>query len=166
MSEISMTKPEFRESLRARIASLTPVELRESDRAITEQLLQLPEVQACNRVYAYVPYGREISTLAALSHFRRLSKYVAICWDWPPDRLPEQGDIIIVPGLTFDSDGYRIGKGGGFYDRLLAAAPGAFSIGLARDTLLAPLVPRESHDMHVDALVTESRVLRFRSHTG
>ena len=161
MQDSAFEKNEFRKQVRAKLAELTSEDLKESDKQIAENFLALPEVQNCGRVYAYVPYGKEISTLAALSYFRKAGKYVYVCWDWAPDVLPVKGDIIIVPGLTFDREGYRIGKGGGYYDRLLEASPEAFTVGLARDALLTDRVPREEHDMRVMCLVTETAAIRF-----
>ena len=61
--------------------------------------------------------------------------------------------------MTFNSRGYRLGRGGGYYDRFLARS-GAFSVGLGRDRLLRE-VPLEDHDQGVACLVTESGVKRF-----
>ncbi len=68
--------------------------------------------------------------------------------------------VALVPGLAFDRRGFRIGYGGGFYDRFLAAFPGV-SVGLCRDAALLPALPGlEPHDQPVAAVVTESEVLR------
>ena len=56
--------------------------------------------------------------------------------------------------------GFRLGQGGGYYDRFLSGRD-LFSVGLARDALMLEEVPREAHDCAVRCLVTESRVLRF-----
>ncbi len=77
-----------------------------------------------------------------------------------PRLEPQDGDLILVPALTFDLEGYRLGQGGGYYDRFLSAHD-LFSVGLARDALLMREVPREAHDCAVACLVTESRILRF-----
>ena len=69
-------------------------------------------------------------------------------------------DIVIVPGLAFDPQGYRIGYGGGFYDRTLPKwCPPAIAIGVAFDLQLASEVPREPWDIPVDLIVTDQRVL-------
>ena len=77
-----------------------------------------------------------------------------------PRLEPEDGELILVPALAFDLKGFRLGQGGGYYDRFLSAHA-LFSVGLARDALLLEEVPREDHDCGVSCLVTESRILRF-----
>jgi len=70
-------------------------------------------------------------------------------------------DLIFVPGLAFSPEGARLGKGAGFYDRLLAR-PGwrAHKIGLCFDCQVAAGLPVEAHDHEVDCVVTESGVLK------
>lgn len=70
---------------------------------------------------------------------------------------PDQLDLIFVPGLAFSLGGWRLGRGGGFYDRLLAR-PGlrAKKIGVCFDAQIFPELPREAHDREVDAVVTEN----------
>lgn len=71
---------------------------------------------------------------------------------------PERVNAWIVPGLAFSGDGRRIGYGGGWYDRLLSkAAPDAVKIGVAYGFQIIDDIPGESHDIAVDAVVTESR---------
>ena len=72
------------------------------------------------------------------------------------------GSVCLVPGLVFDADGYRVGYGGGYYDRFLAFYPGD-KIALARTTQVSsnPL-PHDSHDVPVDFLVTETSVWACR----
>lgn len=70
--------------------------------------------------------------------------------------------LAIVPGLTFDAHGFRMGYGGGFYDTLLTDFPGT-SVGICREAQLTDdLTARGAvgeHDLSVDVVVTESRVL-------
>jgi 5-formyltetrahydrofolate cyclo-ligase len=66
-------------------------------------------------------------------------------------------DVLIVPGLAFDSSGGRLGQGGGFYDRLLARADGgAMTVGVAFGLQILPDVPQGPTDQNVDAVITES----------
>lgn len=65
-----------------------------------------------------------------------------------------QIDVVIVPGVVYDNKGYRIGFGGGYYDRYLADFTGK-KIALAFDEQLIETVPRESHDLPVHIIVGE-----------
>ncbi len=70
-------------------------------------------------------------------------------------------DVFIVPGIVWDRRGYRIGFGGGYFDRLLARArPGAVPIGLAYDFQVTDRVPEDEWDQPVKILVAESGVVR------
>lgn len=62
--------------------------------------------------------------------------------------------LCIVPGLSFDRNGFRIGYGKGFYDRFLSRFEGV-SVGLLAHGLLADELPRENTDMAVDVIITE-----------
>lgn len=68
--------------------------------------------------------------------------------------------LFLVPGLAFDPGGRRLGYGLGFYDRAFAAAaPGALKIGLAFEPQVIERVPAEAHDVLLDLVVTEERVI-------
>jgi len=70
-------------------------------------------------------------------------------------------DLIIVPGVAFDRQGARIGRGKGYYDRLLRRArPDAPAIGLAFECQLFPILPMLPHDVHVDKVITDKAVYR------
>ena len=65
--------------------------------------------------------------------------------------------LLIVPGLVFDKNGYRIGYGKGFYDRYLSSFDGV-SIGLVYSRLLLAEVPKGRFDRHVDVIISEKGV--------
>ena len=69
-------------------------------------------------------------------------------------------DILIVPAVAYDKDCYRLGYGGGFYDRFLEnLRKDAVTIGIAFDLQIFDEVPKEPHDAQLDYIVTESRIL-------
>ena len=68
-------------------------------------------------------------------------------------------DLILVPGIAFDKEGHRIGYGFGYYDKFLKKVPKAIKIGLAFDFQIVDKIPREMHDVPVDLIVTEERVV-------
>jgi len=68
--------------------------------------------------------------------------------------------IALVPGLTFDERGFRIGYGGGFYDVFLADFPGA-TVGLCREQQMSSRVAfLDAHDLPVQAVITERRIIQ------
>ncbi|MBE0417898.1 MAG: 5-formyltetrahydrofolate cyclo-ligase, partial [Coriobacteriia bacterium] len=73
---------------------------------------------------------------------------------------PEDIDIVIVPGVAFDVACWRVGHGGGYYDRLLGMMGRAVAVGLAFDGQVFAEVPHDDNDVRLDALVTPSRTLR------
>ena len=72
---------------------------------------------------------------------------------------PESLDIVIVPGLAFDSAGGRLGRGGGFYDRFLALVRPPVSIGVAFEEQIVDHVELEPHDQQLTAIATPKGLL-------
>jgi 5-formyltetrahydrofolate cyclo-ligase len=73
-----------------------------------------------------------------------------------------QFDLVLVPGTAFDLAGNRLGRGRGFYDRLLANASG-IKCGVGYDFQLLEKIPAESHDAKVDFILTPSRCVRRKA---
>ncbi len=67
-------------------------------------------------------------------------------------------DLVVVPGLAFDDAGFRLGYGGGVYDRLLAQTPRAHHVGLFFSSQRLHRLPRNRHDHPMTAIVTERGV--------
>jgi 5-formyltetrahydrofolate cyclo-ligase len=74
---------------------------------------------------------------------------------------PEKLDMLLVPGLAFDEAGNRLGRGQGFFDRLLQETTGA-KLALAYDFQLVEQVPAEEHDARMDFIITETRVVNVK----
>lgn len=73
-------------------------------------------------------------------------------------------DWVLVPGVAFDARGGRLGYGGGYYDRLLPlVSPSAPRIAGAFELQVVPVVPVAAHDIRVDAVATEARMLQRAS---
>lgn len=78
-----------------------------------------------------------------------------------PVVAPEDLDVILVPGIAFDERCNRLGRGGGFYDRFLSVVPErVLRVGVAFERQVVHSVPMDRHDRPLDAVVTESRILR------
>ncbi len=70
--------------------------------------------------------------------------------------------VLVVPGVGFDRAGHRVGMGGGYYDRVLAAYQG-MAVGFAFACQLVDVLPALEHDRPVDCVVTEEGVVARRS---
>ena len=69
-------------------------------------------------------------------------------------------DVVIVPAVAYDINGFRLGYGGGFYDRVLEnIREDAVTIGIAFDLQIFNKVPKEPHDAQLDYIITESRII-------
>ena len=77
-------------------------------------------------------------------------------WTMPAD--PAELRVVVVPGVAFDARGGRLGHGGGHFDRLLAQGD-ALRVGLCFENRLMAEVPMEPHDIRMDVVITEKRVI-------
>jgi 5-formyltetrahydrofolate cyclo-ligase len=77
----------------------------------------------------------------------------------------DEVEVVIVPAAVWGEDGYRVGYGGGYYDRFLQRVPGAVRIGLGLEMQVVAGTPRQCHDLPVDILVTETGIRRFPRQT-
>ena len=80
-----------------------------------------------------------------------------------PKKLNEinEVDIFLIPGLAFDLNGTRLGRGGGVYDKLLADYSDSYFIGVSYDEYIFENLPIENHDIKMNALITPSRFIEF-----
>jgi len=174
-------KWELRRRILEKIGKTDASVLAESDRSIFQTVISAPEFLQAERVFAYCSTGREVDTRRLMAWCLEQGKPLALpvsekggvmdfylytgtletgYWNLqvPPQNgaalLPGPADLMLVPGLCFDARGYRLGWGGGYYDRYLAAHP-CPTAGLCRAALLVPSVPTEVHDRPVDRLFTE-----------
>lgn len=78
--------------------------------------------------------------------------------------LPEDLEVMFLPGLAFSRIGERLGRGGGYYDRYLAHLPsGVLKIGLAFSEQITETLPVEEHDLKVDLVITEEEVIHCQA---
>jgi 5-formyltetrahydrofolate cyclo-ligase len=154
----------------------------ESGRLIRDHVLEMPEVAAAGTIAAYYSIGAEPDTHGLIFALWKRGSYVILPvllpdgdLDWAsyegPDSLapgprgllqpvePVRGtgaiaraDVVLVPALAVDVAGYRLGRGGGSYDRVLARVGGQVPvIALLYDEELLPSVPVMPHDQRVSA---------------
>ncbi len=151
---------------------------------IQRTALERPEMRAARRIGLYLAQPREVRTDHIIEIARARGQGLALpAWnpelgryglaDWPagaplqkgrcgiqepavPGWLPEV-DVMIIPCVAFDPQGGRLGHGGGHFDRLLANFRG-LKVCLAFEVQKVTAIPREAHDVPVDAVITERAV--------
>jgi 5-formyltetrahydrofolate cyclo-ligase len=119
--------------------------------------------------YAGISLPRVVGNAAALTFHTILNQTTLIPGyakipEPPKTAAPARPDIVLVPLVGVDRLGSRLGQGQGHYDITIAALRARspiFVLGLAYDCQLVDQIPAEPHDQRLDALVTESRFLRF-----
>ncbi|HMM71700.1 MAG TPA: 5-formyltetrahydrofolate cyclo-ligase [Rhodocyclaceae bacterium] len=106
-----------------------------------------------------------VTDLNGLLEFRRWAPDCALAPDLcgipaPVERITATPDLLLIPLVGFDAAGYRIGYGGGYFDRTLAVMrPRPYAIGVGFEQCRVVDVEPEPHDVRLDAIVTESGVV-------
>ena len=74
---------------------------------------------------------------------------------------PDEIELVIVPAVAYDRAGNRLGRGKGFYDRLLSNTA-ATKVGIGYEFQIVDEIPAEPHDVKMDMVITQKTVLRFK----
>jgi 5-formyltetrahydrofolate cyclo-ligase len=186
-----MTKQELRATLKRRRAEIPAEARREMDSVIAAGIAATREFKNASALLIYAPIGTEINLLPLVRIARERGIPVAFprCDTetntlqfytlLPASRLtegaygipeppadaplctPDERALCILPALSFDPTGSRIGYGKGYYDRYLATFPG-IRMGACYSSMILKRVPTEPHDLPVSLLVTERGILRCR----
>ena len=155
-------KKALRTFIRKKERTLDPVYKAESSEAICRHLLALDEYKSAKVVFAFAGTEKEIDT--SLCVVRSMDDLEAGAYGiLEPKKscaLVTAADIdfAVVPCLSFDRKGRRLGQGGGYYDRLLPQLH-CPTVLICREQLMSPEVPVEEHDMRCTMLVTEKGIL-------
>ena len=72
---------------------------------------------------------------------------------------PKEIDLVITPGVAFRKDGYRVGYGGGYYDRFLSKIPDTTTIAICFDLQIVDDLPIDNYDIPVDYIYTEKNIV-------
>ena len=126
-----------------------------------DEALKLAEAPAATQKpwSTYVPFPAGTELVATAYGPREPEHAVAVD--------PREVDVVVVPGLAFDACGYRVGFGGGNYDRLLdVLREDAVRIGLCFHQQVVPAVPHGPTDRAVDLVVTDRETIRCRGQAG
>ena len=172
-----MDKKELRRSIREQKRAMTENEIVQRSEKLGQLFIASEAYKNARTIYGYLPYNQEVRTVPMLEQALKDGKRVAVpkCYGdemkfiFMDDlskvekgyaNIPEpiadepvaddETALVLMPGLAFDPQGHRIGYGGGFYDKFLAAEPGHPTLALCYEFQMLPKLETEEHDIPVD----------------
>ncbi|MDQ2824075.1 MAG: hypothetical protein M3R29_01335 [Verrucomicrobiota bacterium] len=155
---LASEKTALRAEMRQRLRAIT-VEDRESlSEEICERILEMTQWAEAQSVILFTPLPSEpiITPLKIDCEVRKINCKILPQSPKNEIQLSEPVDLILVPGLAFSKDRHRLGRGGGFFDRLLAGpAANAFKLGICFSFQVLDSIPAETHDIVMDVVVSD-----------
>ena len=166
-------------AIRNRKQSLSAAEISRRSHLLCQLVLQTDAYRKAKTICGYLPFNQEVDLTPLLRQALEDGKQIALpkcrnremffvlmsslsAIQYTAFGVPEpmadgpvlcdETALIIVPGLVFDRFGYRIGYGGGYYDRFLSQEPNHPTIGLCYDFQLTDWLEPDDHDMPVDTV--------------
>ena len=179
-----MDKKELRRYIREQKRYFTPQQLGEMSLSIMSSVLTHPRVQEEDTILMYHSLPDEVDTHSALDKLLAIGKKVLLPkvvsdtemtiheytgkdslqpsepYGILEPTTPEfsiincQLSIAIVPGMAFDRQGHRLGRGKGYYDRFLSRIPNIYKIGVCFPFQMLESIPSESTDVVMDEVIT------------
>ena len=187
MNELN-NKNHLRQSSRAKRNRFGDEYIRCASERACDLLLKTREFADAKTILLYYPIKNEISPLPLMEKVMQMGKIVAfpVCDkenrtlifkkvshrseleksdfglfepnEYCTSAMLDENTLCIVPALLFSKDGYRLGYGGGYYDRFLKNFKG-ISAGLCYDELLCDSLPHEMHDIPLNMIISDCEVL-------
>ena len=175
-----MDKTQLRKQIREKKRAMTPEEIEQASARLAGLFLASDQYRQAKTIYGYLPYNQEVRTVPMLQKALNDGKRVAVPKVYGDemkfiylDDLAKVSDgyagipepiadepvaddptaLVLMPGLAFDPEGHRIGYGGGFYDRFLAAEPNHPTLALCYAFQVLPKLETEAFDIPVDRVL-------------
>lgn len=178
-----MDKKALRREIGAKKRALSAAEIEARSAILADKLYATGQYRQARSLYAYLSFNQEVRTSPIIQRAWADGKRVAVpkvvgdemvfIWIDSFDNLAPQGAfnitepiengpvasdetaLILMPGLAFDPQGHRVGYGGGFYDRYLAAQPHHPTVALCYDFQLYDHLDVDDFDVPVDVVITD-----------
>lgn len=180
-----MTKEEARSFVKAKKSVMTQQQIDAYSQQIFDILVNTDIFLKSENILTYVSYNQEVKTLPFIKHCLLLGKNVFVpkvygmemhfhkildLSELKPGKYgilePDNGHIcvpdtglMVMPGLAFDKEHNRVGYGGGFYDRYLAAHPDFFKAAAAFSFQITDGIETDDYDLKPDIIITEQGIL-------
>lgn len=175
-----MDKKALRNQIRQQKRAMTEAQIVSASEKLGEKFVASALYRQAKTIYGYLPYNQEVRTVSMLERALRDGKKVAVPKVYGEEMkfiylddlskvekgyagIPEpiadepvaddQAALVLMPGLAFDKEGHRIGYGGGFYDKFLAAEPNHPTLALCYDFQMQEHLETEEFDIPVDCVL-------------
>ena len=175
-----MDKKELRRQIREQKRAMTREQIDSASQRLAQLLFETDLYKNASVLYGYMPYNQEVNTLLILERALRDGKRVAVPKVYGDTMnfiyledlsrvapssmgIPEpiadepiaqdERALVLMPGLAFDKAGNRMGYGGGYYDKVLAAEPTHPTVALCYDFQLVDTIPTDVYDIPVDLVI-------------
>lgn len=175
-----MDKQALRKQIRDQKRAMTDAQIVEKSEKLAVLFAASKAYKDAKTIYGYLPYNQEVRTVAMLQKALEDGKKIAVpkCYGdemrfiylddlsqvekgycgipEPIADEPVADDktaLVLMPGLAFDPQGHRMGYGGGFYDKFLAAEPNHPTLALCYDFQMMEHLETEDHDIPVDTVI-------------
>lgn len=175
-----MDKTELRQAIRARKRAMTEEEIVRRSELLAQLFFRSQAYRDAKTIYGYLSYNQEVRTVPMLAQALKEGKKVAVPKVYADEMrfiyledltavakgyagIPEpiadepiardETALVLMPGLAFDREGHRIGYGGGFYDKFLAAEPNHPTLALCYAFQMLPRLDTQAHDIPVDTVL-------------
>ena len=175
-----MDKSELRRMIREKKRAMTETQIVAASNELCRLFLETEQYRQASTIYGYLPYNQEVRTVPLLEQALSDGKRVAVPKVYGDEMrfiyltdlnavekgyagIPEpvadtpvaddENALVLMPGLAFDPQGHRIGYGGGFYDKFLAAEPNHPTVALCYAFQMLPELETDDYDIPVDLVL-------------
>lgn len=178
-----MTKEQIRSKILLKLKTQKKEDRTRKSKIIEERLFRTSVFKKAKKVMCYIAWGGEVDTKDLIKRAQSQGKIITVpactkfrimkpcilgksaalkrgrygLWEPAIRRFinAKDLDLVIVPGVAFDKEGHRLGRGKGYYDRFLKKLPKeTVSVGLAFDFQILPHLPTTPHDVSVDKIIS------------
>ena len=180
-----MDKTALRRQIREQKRAMTQEQIASASEDLGQQFAACQLYQQAKTIYGYLPYNQEVRTVPMLERALREGKRVAVPKVYGEEMkfiyltdlsqvdtgyagIPEPvadepvaddpAALVLMPGLAFDPQGHRIGYGGGFYDKFLAAEPNHPTVALCYGFQMLEALETQDHDIPVDLVLWSKNI--------
>lgn len=163
----ALDKQTIRKALLDVRLSLNAAEVKKYSEIILNTLSNKISWKDIDTLHVYQPLQKynEVNTENLIRYIRKnYSEIKVVTASKEKDAMVASGntyDLVIVPVVGFDRRGYRLGYGGGYYDKFLASNKCGKIIGLAYSFSETERIPNEAHDIKMDVIITEKEIIRI-----